>query len=44
MKIIKRDINIQKSYTREINLKTKVFKSNKKYSRKRKHKVAPKGD
>jgi hypothetical protein len=33
-----RDLNILKSYQREINLKTKVIKDKKKYSRKIKHK------
>jgi hypothetical protein len=33
-----RDLNILKSYQREINLKTKVIKDKKKYSRKTKHK------
>jgi hypothetical protein len=35
-----RDINILKSYQREINMKVKVVKSKKIYSRKTKHKKA----
>jgi len=34
----KRDIEILKSYQREINLRTKSIKSKKKYTRKTKHK------
>ena len=33
-----RDLNIQKSFQREINLKTKVVPDKTKYSRKKKHK------
>ena len=34
----KRDINILKNFKNEINLKTKVIKNKKKYTRKLKHK------
>ena len=36
---MKRDYNIQKSFLREINLRTRMIKSKKAYSRKNKHKL-----
>lgn len=38
MRTKKRDKNIEKSYKREVNLRTKVVKNKKKYNRKRKNK------